>query len=170
MLGELTITFKIPNPLDIMQMITSITLAMGLVSGLVGAAAVDKRVVNSHVYATFYDDVRIAFERPMRGPLLTSIQTLCTANGGTAVDVNNPGCLAETGRNSVYLQAGDIGGGAKLVASPDGACGCQNFCSVVGMGNNAGCLNLQDFGYPAAGSYRFIDAATNDNTCEANNC
>jgi hypothetical protein len=49
-------------------------------------------------------------------------------NGGIGVDIDNPGCLGEAGRGSVYIP--NTGNPTKqyclVITSGDGTCSCQN--------------------------------------------
>lgn len=91
----------------------------------------------------------------------------CSVNCGISVSTDNPGCLGESGRNSVSFHDPNFGNVA-LVTSPDGACSCQNYCydNVVlgtGAGGAKGCLPLTG---PSAGSFRFVGMQS----CDENNC
>ena len=89
--------------------------------------------------------------------------TACSSNCGEAVDITNPGCLNEVGRNSLYYQGGtweDV----SLVVSPGSDCDCQDSCFATFSTDTApGCYALENVG--GAQSFRFIGDA-----CEADNC
>jgi hypothetical protein len=119
--------------------------ALALATTLVSAAP-----ANVVLYATFYDD------------------TACSVNGGEAVSLSNPGCLNESGRNSIYFQSGS-NKAATLIISPSANCPCQNGC-IYGVGAEDGsaayCLNIDGTSNGPSGSFRFIS----DNGCPPNNC
>ncbi|RKU43193.1 hypothetical protein DL546_005416 [Coniochaeta pulveracea] len=118
-----------------LQIFTALTLLLG--SALAAPACVARG------YATFYDDHH------------------CQTNGGTAVSMANPGCLAnEYNRNSIYIQSPCIGD-PSMVWSPGNNCNCQNDCALVPT--NQGCWDLN--GHRGASSFRFIGG-----NCAANNC
>lgn len=103
---------------------------------------------NEVVYATFYDD------------------NACTQNGGEAVSVSNPGCLNESGRQSIYFQAGFDDADVYLVESSAANCPCQDNCDYIALDT----YNSDPFCYSidltAWNSYRFETGTE----CPANNC
>ena len=68
----------------------------------------------------------------------------CGVNCGESVSLDDPGCLAESGRNSILFHGtGEEFQYVNLIWSPDGACSCQNDCIAnVLDGVGDGCLNL----------------------------
>jgi hypothetical protein len=108
---------------------------------------------NEDVYATFYND------------------DACTQGAGQPVSVSNPGCLNESGRRSIYFQAGFNDADVALVESADANCPCQTHCELVGLNehnSNAFCLTVDLSAY---NSMRFIGGPNNAGaTCPADNC
>ena len=92
----------------------------------------------------------------------------CTVNCGESVDTDNPGCLNEVGRNSIYFH-GEFNNrdSNSLVFSPTSDCPCQNECLdgiVTSTGYGGGyCYSLE--GNVFAESFRFIEGG-----CGADNC
>lgn len=119
----------------------------------VPALAIDTTTLkprDADIYATFYND------------------NACTQGAGQAVDITNPGCLAnEYGRNSIYFQSGFYAPQTALLWSPGNTCDCQNNCVQVsdlpGWGSDGFCYNMN--GNPFATSFRFIEGP-----CPPNNC
>lgn len=90
----------------------------------------------------------------------------CSENCGIAVDVTNPGCLNEVGRNSVYYQGSGISvwEQVSLLASPGSDCPCQSDCALFFDANSEeGCYTWEGLGI--AQSLRFVGGE-----CPANNC
>lgn len=126
-----------------------LAIAISLTATVVNGRAFKR---NLDVYATFYDD------------------DACTKNPGEAVDTQNPGCLEEGGRYSIYFQSGTQAGEehAALVVSPASGCNCQSTCINNAAAGNAYCMNLNDYpGAANAPSYRFVG---NKDGCDPNNC
>ena len=111
-----------------------------------------ERALGGWGYATFYDD------------------HACTENGGIAVSIGNPDCLAnEYNRNSIYIQPGTNLAvlDAALVWSPGNECDCQIDCDDSGVTLNSYtnyCWDLE--GHAGAASFRFVTSQS----CDANNC
>lgn len=97
----------------------------------------------------------------------------CSEGCGTAVSVNNPGCLAQAGRRSIKLE-GLNWQSVSLLYSPNGdtECGCATFCRsglFVPNLQKDWCLMLD--GDPWANSFRFINGdACPDDTCQELAC
>lgn len=90
----------------------------------------------------------------------------CSEGCGISVSTDNPGCLQESGRQSVKIHGTNIQS-VNLVSSPDSSCSCQNNCNfdVVhgGPDSNERCFPLTG---PTANSYRWVG----DQSCDENNC
>ncbi|KAI1463478.1 uncharacterized protein F4812DRAFT_446287 [Daldinia caldariorum] len=88
--------------------------------------------------------------------------TECSQNCGQSVQVSNPGCLNQNGRQSIRFHGGDVGSGDySLVISPSGDCPCQESCSSIPT--NTECWDISRF--QDAKSFRFIGGH-----CDGNNC
>ena len=91
----------------------------------------------------------------------------CAINCGESVDVSNPGCLDESGRNSILFHEGDLGPTEEfsLVFSPEPGCNCQNECidSIAGPNGVPGCYDLN--GNQFATSFRFIGGSCGGDNC-----
>ncbi|GAW13591.1 hypothetical protein EKO27_g4550 [Xylaria grammica] len=88
--------------------------------------------------------------------------TDCSQNCGQSVQVSNPGCLGQNGRQSILFHGGDVGSGDySLVVSPDGNCPCQDACTTVPT--DTLCWDISQ--YQDAKSFRFISGH-----CDSNNC
>lgn len=119
-----------------MKYLFEIVLALSTAGGLVGAQ------ITNPQYAQFCDD------------------TKCSQNCGESVSVDNPGCLAETGRNGIFFHGN--GEQKNLVVSPDNACSCQQDC-LEGISNEGSCVDISS--QSSAQSFRF-----QSQDCGANNC
>jgi hypothetical protein len=128
-----------------MHITTIIAVALGIATRVTAAPVLSPR--NTVIYATFYDD------------------NACTQNPGEAVSCNNPGCLNENGRHSIYFQKASTDNIYNLVFSPSPNCPCQNHCetAIVGLKYLPRCESLD--GKPNAESFRFIQGR-----CDADNC
>jgi len=94
-------------------------------------------------YATFYNDAH------------------CSEGAGEGVSIDNPGCLSEAGRGSVYIPDWINGDPYCLVVTrADGSCSCQS--SGYNFLATGHCLKLN----PDDRSYRFVG----EQTCDPNNC
>ena len=86
---------------------------------------------------------------------------------GEGVDVSNPGCLNESGRQSILFEGTAVDpAGISLVFSPTPDCPCQNDCMqtiVPVAGAVSNCVPL--IGTPDAQSFRFTEGL-----CTSNNC
>ena len=90
-----------------------------------------------------------------------------SVNGGIAVAVENPGCLNESGRNSIYMQDGSDVNDYVLVISPSPDCPCQNGCiETDNLFLVSTCVGLANTSNGPSGSFRFVGASN----CPANNC
>ncbi|WPG97949.1 Hypothetical protein R9X50_00073200 [Acrodontium crateriforme] len=95
----------------------------------------------------------------------------CTENCGISVSTDNPGCLNESGRNSIKFHDDNIQE-VNLVFSPTPNCPCQTECiNVVACGEGVcggkvSCMDLA--GHHPAESFRFVGGGST--SCSANNC
>lgn len=105
---------------------------------------------NNDIYATFYND------------------GACTEGAGQAVDTENPGCLNESGRNSIYFQSGFDNYPYNIIMSKDQNCPCQSSClgTQENGSNTPYCLVIPDGS--AFNSFRFV--RDTGGSCPANNC
>ncbi|KAI1324118.1 hypothetical protein F5Y16DRAFT_424247 [Xylariaceae sp. FL0255] len=87
--------------------------------------------------------------------------TDCTTGCGESVSVTNPGCLNESGRQSILFHGDIDSGDYSLVVSPSGNCPCQDNCETIPSGTT--CLDISL--YEDAQSFRFISG-----NCGSNNC
>ncbi|KAI1119709.1 hypothetical protein F5Y10DRAFT_273821 [Nemania abortiva] len=131
-------------------MFTAKTLAFFLATAVIPLAAAspaDNSLVEARAtdfWAMFCDD------------------TDCSQNCGESVRVSNPGCLGETGRQSILFHGADVGSGDySLVVSPGASCPCQDACATVPT--DSLCWDISQ--YQDAQSFRFISG-----NCGSNNC
>ena len=123
-----------------------------LITGLIAAVAafaVLPRGANATAWAQFCDD------------------TACSVNCGDSVSLDNPGCLAESGRHSILFHGVDYQD-VELIFSPGSTCDCQNDCigNLIDStgGTTYGCLDLT--GHAIATGFRFVGGGS----CPANQC
>jgi hypothetical protein len=145
------------NFLKVKKLQTSIIMRTQSIIGatlVLATTFVSAAPANVILYATFYDD------------------TACSVNGGEAVSLSNPGCLNESGRNSIYFQSGSNQSGV-LIISPSPDCPCQNGCIYgvgAGEGDAAYCQNIDGTSNGPSGSFRFISMLSAGNKCPPDNC
>jgi hypothetical protein len=128
-----------------------INMFIGSVFALIVAAGAAAKPVlsprNTAIYATFYND------------------DACTEGAGQPVSTTNPGCLNESGRQSVYFQTATTDKSYYLIYSPSTDCPCQSYAQfIVGEVQLPACVKLDG---PAAQSYRFVE---DTGPAAANNC
>jgi hypothetical protein len=108
---------------------------------------------NANEYAKFYNGAHALFSLYRTYLQRTPPEDgSCSVGGGIGVSINNPGCLSEGGRGSVYIP--NVNDPAKtyclVVTRADGSCSCQS--SHFQFTATGFCFPLNS----ADQSYRFI--------------
>lgn len=80
----------------------------------------------------------------------------CSGGQGAGVDITNPGCLGESGRQSVYIPRTDNPSEQMclVITDSDGDCSCQS--EGYNFTPTGFCAELDDTAMASAQSFRFI--------------
>lgn len=87
---------------------------------------------------------------------------LCTKGCGISVDIANPGCLNQNGRQSIKFHGGFSPTSYSLVVSAGANCSCQSECTM--LNDFLPCMDISR--YEWARSFRIQQGGCADNNCE----